>query len=260
MGACVQKEEESPSSQNDFTTARNIPKELAVMNSLKIIVPLRSVYSFLRPALRQQARSFGVSFCFATETRQMYPTFISIDVRGFKSTPHCAFAKKKKGGGKGKGGDDDDDEDAPAPPDVKDIEAQMDKRIAYLREEFSRMHSNRVTKDMFNVVMVEAYGSKSPIPECGQVSVQTASKVVINVFDAGLVPAVTKALRDCGLNLNPTAEGTVVTVPVPKASKEKREDTVKLAKKAGEKVQKQCSDLCFMLQAVVCCYRTVFKC
>lgn len=89
---------------------------------------------------------------------------------------------------------------------------------------------------MFNHVMVEAYGSKSAVPECGQVSVQTASKVVINVFDAAIVPAVTKALRDCGLNLNPIVDGSMVSVPIPKASKEKREDMVKLAKKAGEKV------------------------
>jgi ribosome recycling factor len=162
-------------------------------------------------------------------------------VRGFKSTPHCAFAKKKKGGSKGgKGGgsssDRDDDAEGPAPPDVKEIEGQMDKRITRLKEEFSRMHNSRVSKEMFNNVMVEAYGSKSPVPECGQVSVQTASKVVINVFDASIVPAVTKALRDCGLNLNPIADGSVVSVPVPKASKEMREDMVKVSKKVAEKV------------------------
>jgi hypothetical protein len=161
---------------------------------------------------------------------------LTLPTRGFKSTPYFEFAKKKKGGKGGKGGECESEGDAPAPPDIKQVEVQMEQRLTHLREEFSRMHNSRVSKDMFNHVMVEAYGSKSAVPECGQVSVQTASKVVINVFDAAIVPAVTKALRDCGLNLNPIVDGSMVSVPIPKASKEKREDMVKLAKKAGEKV------------------------
>lgn len=153
--------------------------------------------------------------------------------RSFHHTP-LALAKKKKGGDSAA-----DDEAAPAPPDVKEVEAEMQKRIAYLKEEFARLHNSRVSKDMFNNVLVDAYGSKSPIPECGQVSVQSASKVVINVFDSAIVSAVASALRDCGLNLNPIVEGSVVSVPIPKASKEKREDVVKLAKKAAEKTKQE---------------------
>lgn len=166
------------------------------------------------------------------------PAAITILNRGFQSTPYNSFAKKKKGGsgGKGKGKNNDDDDAPVAPPDVKEVEKKMEARLTHLKEEFTRMHNSRVSKDMFNHVIVDAYGSRTPLPECGQVSVQTASKVLINVFDAAIVSSVTKALRDCGLNLNPIADGTVVSVPVPKASKEKREDMVKLAKKAGEKV------------------------
>ena len=56
------------------------------------------------------------------------------------------------------------------------------------------------------------------------------------MFDSAIVSAVASALRDCGLSLNPLVDGSVVTVSIPKASKEKREDMVKLAKKAVEKV------------------------
>lgn len=184
-------------------------------------------FSFHRPAVNELRLS---------NLEHHSPAF-TVSSRGFKHTSYNAFAKKKKGGSGGKGKGNNDSEDVSVdPPDIKDVEKQMEARVTRLKEEFTRMHNSRVSKDMFNHVLVEAYGSTSALPECGQVSVQTASKVVINVFDAALVSSVTKALRDCGLNLNPIVDGSVVSVPVPKASKEKREDMVKIAKKAAEKV------------------------
>ena len=161
----------------------------------------------------------------------------SITCRGYHSTQCNMLAKKKKGGAKGKSRNDNEDDVGDATlPDVNDVAKQMDARIVRLKDDFTRIHNSRVSKDMFNHVLVDAYGSKCPVPECGQVSVVTASKVVINVFDSAIVPKVSNALRDCGLNLNPVVDGTVLTVPIPKASKEKREELMKVAKKAGEKV------------------------
>lgn len=209
------------------------------MSSLRSIFSIRNVSLCLRPTSTSAFRRAHVAraiSCNVPCKLRSDPVY-TVPVRGFRSSLYYSFAKKKKGG-KGKGGPSNEDagDEAPAPPDMKEVEAQMDKRITRLKEEFSKMHNSRVNKDMFNNVMVDAYGSKSAIPECGQVSVQTASKVVINVFDASIVPSVTKALRECGLNLNPIVDGSMVSVPVPKASKEKREDMVKLAKKAAEKV------------------------
>lgn len=155
--------------------------------------------------------------------------------RYFHSSVFRSAKKKKKGGSK----NEDSVDDAPALPDLSETGNRMEKRVAHLKEEYTRMHSGRVSKDMFNHVLVDAYGSKSPVPECGQVSVQAASKIVINVFDGSIASDVSKALRDCGLNLNPIVEGTTISVPIPKASKEMREDMVKVAKKAAEKTKQE---------------------
>jgi len=90
---------------------------------------------------------------------------------------------------------------------------------------------------MFNYLMVDAYGSKIPLPEAGQSVMKGANKLQISVFDPDLVSPTAKSIRDCGMWLNPTTEANAVIVTIPKPSKEARESVVKLAAKTAEKVK-----------------------
>eukprot|EP01041_Mallomonas_annulata_P006780 gene6780-13734_t len=128
-----------------------------------------------------------------------------------------------------------DDEEEIKLPDINDYEKLMDKRVVRLTDELSKLRGGKVSNDMFDHVLVEAYGSRVPVPETGQVTIKTPTKVSIAVFDPVVIQAVAKALTDCGMNLNPVVDGNMVEIIIPKPSKEAREGLIKTAAKAAEK-------------------------
>ena len=144
------------------------------------------------------------------------------------------MAKAKKG--KGIEANKIDSEEPVKLPNVQEYDLLMEKRIVRLVDEFSKFRAGRVSSDMFDNVIIEAYGSKTALTEVGQITVKGPTKVSIAVFDPLLVQHVSKALEEYGLNLNPVIEGNLVEVVIPKPSKETREGLVKNASKASEKV------------------------
>lgn len=87
---------------------------------------------------------------------------------------------------------------------------------------------------MLDHVMVEAYGDKQPLPGVAQIALKNPNLIAVSPFDAALANAVANAIRDAGLNLNPAVEGNVVRVPIPKASKETKDATLKLITKISD--------------------------
>lgn len=85
--------------------------------------------------------------------------------------------------------------------------------------------------------MVEAYGSMMPINQCGSVSVPEPRMLTVTVWDASLSKAVEKAIRDGGLGLNPIAEGTIIRVPIPQLTEERRKELTKVAAKYAEEAR-----------------------
>jgi hypothetical protein len=122
-------------------------------------------------------------------------------------------------------------------PDLKKLDSSMTIKVNRLLDDFSKLRGGRVTADMFNHLFIDAYSSKIPINDAGQITLKAANKVNISVFDPELVAAVAKAVRDCNMSLSPTVEGNSVAIVVPKPSKEAREGVIKLAGKAAEKVR-----------------------
>ena len=82
--------------------------------------------------------------------------------------------------------------------------------------------------------MVDAYGSKMPISQVGNISVPEPRMLTVVVWDASLTASVEKAIRDSDLGLNPMAEGTLIRVPIPDLSEERRKDMVKVAGRYAE--------------------------
>ena len=82
--------------------------------------------------------------------------------------------------------------------------------------------------------MVDAYGSKMPITQVGNISAPEPRLLTVTVWDASLTSAVEKAIRDSDLGLNPMAEGTLIRVPIPDLSEERRRDMVKVAGRYAE--------------------------
>ena len=113
--------------------------------------------------------------------------------------------------------------------DTDDLTRRMDGAIAALRTEFASLRTGRASGSMLEPIMVDAYGSPTPINQVGTVNVPEPRMVTINVWDKGLVNKVEKAIRDSGLGINPQMNGTIIMLPIPELNEERRRDLTKVA-------------------------------
>ncbi len=118
--------------------------------------------------------------------------------------------------------------------DLDDIKRRMEGSVASLKMEFMGLRAGRATTAMLEPIMVEAYGSKMPINQVGNISVPEPRMLTVTVWDASMTAAVEKAIRESDLGLNPMAEGALIRVPVPNLSEERRKDMVKVAGRYAE--------------------------
>lgn len=118
--------------------------------------------------------------------------------------------------------------------DLEDIKRRMEGSLNSLKTEFMGLRAGRASTAMLEPVMVEAYGSKMPMNQVGNISVPEPRLLTVTVWDAGLTSSVEKAIRESDLGLNPMAEGTLIRVPIPDLSEERRKDMVKVAGRYAE--------------------------
>lgn len=115
-----------------------------------------------------------------------------------------------------------------------DARTRMDKTIESLRSDFGGLRAGRAHASLLDGIMVEAYGSLSPISQVGTVSVPDARTLSVSVWDKSLSKSVEKALRESDLGLNPVSDGTLIRIPIPPLSEERRKELVKIAGKYAE--------------------------
>jgi len=113
--------------------------------------------------------------------------------------------------------------------DTDDLQRRMDGAMANLKTEFASLRTGRASGSMLEPVMVDAYGSMTPINQVGTVNVPEPRMVTINVWDKGLVQKVEKAIRESGLGINPQLNGTIIMLPIPELNEERRRDLTKVA-------------------------------
>ncbi len=118
--------------------------------------------------------------------------------------------------------------------DLDDIKRRMEDSLNSLKTEFMGLRAGRASTAMLEPIMVEAYGSKMPMNQVGNISVPEPRLLTVTVWDAGLTSSVEKAIRESDLGLNPMAEGTLIRVPIPDLSEERRKDMVKVAGRYAE--------------------------
>ncbi len=119
-------------------------------------------------------------------------------------------------------------------PDLPRYKDRMDKAVLTLKEEFGGLRTGRANAGLLEPVMVEAYGSTTPITSVAAINVPEPRMIVVSVWDKGVVIAVEKAIRAAGLGLNPITDGQTLRVPIPPLTEERRRDLAKLAGKYAE--------------------------
>ena len=117
---------------------------------------------------------------------------------------------------------------------LEQTKQKMDGAIEALKKEFGGLRTGRASTSLLDKINVDAYGSAMPLNQVGTVAVPEPRLLTVQVWDAGLVKSVEKAIRDAGLGLNPQPDGQLVRVPVPELSQERRQELAKIAGKFAE--------------------------
>lgn len=115
-----------------------------------------------------------------------------------------------------------------------DAEEKMDKAIAVAREDFSTIRTGRASAAMFTKVMVDYYGTLTPVNQLASIQIPEARSILITPYDKGSMGAVEKALRESDLGLNPNNDGAVIRVNLPQLTEERRREYIKVAKHKAE--------------------------
>ena len=115
-----------------------------------------------------------------------------------------------------------------------DAEEKMDKAIAVAREDFSTIRTGRATSAMFNKVMVDYYGTFTPVNQLASIQIPEARSILITPYDKGSFAAVEKALRESDLGINPNNDGSIIRVNLPELTEERRREYIKVAKHKAE--------------------------
>jgi ribosome recycling factor len=120
---------------------------------------------------------------------------------------------------------------------ISELRKRMTAAFDSVHKDFSGLRTGRASPSLLEAVVVEAYGNRMPINQLGNINVPEPRLLTVAVWDAGLAPAVEKAIREAGLGLNPSAAGAVIRVPLPDLSEERRKELVKVAGKYAEQAR-----------------------
>lgn len=115
-----------------------------------------------------------------------------------------------------------------------DTKNRMDKTIETLKTDFGSLRAGRAHVSLLDGIMVEAYGSMTPLSQVGTVSVPDARTLSISVWDKSLAKSVEKAIMESDLGLNPSSDGQLIRIPIPPLSEERRKELSKVAGKYAE--------------------------
>jgi len=120
---------------------------------------------------------------------------------------------------------------------IDDLKKRMDGAVEVLRKEFAGLRTGRASASLLEPIQVQAYGTEMPLAQVGTISVPEARMLSVQVWDKNVVKAVEKAIRTSDLGLNPSVEGTLVRVPVPELSEERRTELAKVAARYAEQAR-----------------------
>ena len=117
---------------------------------------------------------------------------------------------------------------------IKKCEEKMTKTCENLDGEFTNIRAGRANPNLLNRIMVEYYGTPTPLQQVGNISVPEPRIIQINPWEKSLLKAIEKAILESDLVITPTNDGTSIRLVFPELTEERRKELVKDIKKKGE--------------------------
>ena len=113
-------------------------------------------------------------------------------------------------------------------------EDKMKKTMASLESDLATIRAGRANPNVLNKIMVDYYGTPTPIQQVGNVSVPEPRMILIQPWEKSMVKAIEKAIQTSELGINPTNDGSAIRLVFPELTEERRKELVKDVKKKGE--------------------------
>ncbi len=119
----------------------------------------------------------------------------------------------------------------------KSAESRMQKSIEALKTELTKIRTGRAHPSLLNHITVDYYGSEVPIGQVANIAVEDSRTLTVTPWEKPMVAAVEKAIMTSDLGLNPSSAGTVIRVPMPPLTEERRRDLTKVVRNEGEQAK-----------------------
>ena len=111
---------------------------------------------------------------------------------------------------------------------------KMSHAVTHLDEELKTYRAGKANPMVFNTVMVDYYGSPTPLPQVASVTAPDAKTLMLQPWEKKMIPVIEKAILDANIGLTPSNNGESIRCTVPPLTEERRKDLIKKAKGAGE--------------------------
>jgi ribosome recycling factor len=116
----------------------------------------------------------------------------------------------------------------------KDASDRMAKSVASLRQELTKLRTGRAHTSLLDHISVEYYGSQVPLSQVSNVGVEDSRTLVVTPWEKDMVSVIEKAIMTSDLGLNPMSAGTVIRVPLPALTEERRKDMIRVVRNEAE--------------------------
>ena len=117
---------------------------------------------------------------------------------------------------------------------MSDLENKMNSATEHFEKELNSLRTSRANPSMLDNIYADAYGSKTPLNQLGNISAQDANTITIQVWDSSLIKTIENAIAESNLGINPQTDGQLIRLPIPKLSEERRIEIIKIASEFAE--------------------------
>lgn len=118
-----------------------------------------------------------------------------------------------------------------------EAEDKMERAVEHAKEELGAIRTGRATPAMFSKIMIDYYGTPTPLTQMASVGIPEPRMAIIKPYDASQLHAMEKAIRDSDLGVNPNNEGNQLRILLPQMTEERRRDMIKVARTKGEEAK-----------------------
>ncbi len=116
----------------------------------------------------------------------------------------------------------------------KDAGERMAKSVAALQQEMTKIRTGRAHTSLLDHITVEYYGAQTPLNQVSNVGVEDSRTLTVTPWEKDMVPVIEKAIMNSDLGLNPASAGTVIRVPLPALTEERRKDMIRVVRNEAE--------------------------